>query len=163
MRKKLWNRIKFDKNFWVKIGVVAAALIVLFWILRIMFGILANFVPFAVVVLLVYFAYRFFSKRNQDDSETSVVQAEAKRATREEKQVKQSAVRLQDSTSATTIDDSSVEPLQDNVLERMAERERLLLSNQQQEEAPKTSGKDDVLAQLEERRRRLQQNQNGNK
>lgn len=138
----LWNFIKNDKNLLEKIGIGAAVVILLLWLLQGFFSLIINILaPVAFLGLIGYFGYRYLQNRPQKSAEAAApVQTTAAPVKAAERPVDTS--KLEDSSAV--IDDGPIEREAPLDLNRLAEKE-------------KRAGEvnDAVLAQIEERRRRL--------
>jgi uncharacterized membrane protein len=153
----LLNRIrqvdprKFTPTQWV---MVAVGVIVALWVLSTVLSIVTTIMPFVVLGIVAYVAYRVLSSRSEDAAkvqqqrrEASISQADAS-AQRASDQV--AAVRARRLVEPTIDPKTGLETVD---IARLEEQERRLMQQTQQADA------DEVQRQLEERRKRLLGNQ----
>ncbi len=153
----LLNRIrqvdprKFTPTQWV---VVAVGIIVALWVLSTVLSIVTTIMPFVVLGIVAYVAYRVLISRSEDAAkvqqqqrEASISQADAS-TQRASEQVE--AVRARRLVEPTIDPKTGLETVD---IARLEEQERRLMQQAKQADA------DEVQRQLEERRKRLLGNQ----
>jgi len=139
--------MEISKDLMIKIGLGIAAAIVVIALLSFVFQIAMTLAPFAILAIVAYFGYRWYTNRKPE----KVVVKEKSQAVQQERYEENIAsankTRTESRPSVVVGDASEVEKAgfgEAPDISRLEEKEK---------EAPKIT--DDVMAQIEERRRRL--------
>ena len=137
--------MQIDKNLAIKIGVGVVAVIVILALVSSLFALARALLPVALVGVLLYVGYRWYTGQQEAKSSGSVVST----ASRVQPEAKEQTTTTADQTAETELESWEKDEFTAQV-ERLAEKERRL--QEEQDDAP---GPDELRAQLEERKRRL--------